>query len=138
MTARTPQKSIVLILARELASKLATAMFLVDPEGTLVYLNEPAEALLGETYAETGEMQRDEWSTKFRQVGLDGRPLPTEELPLAVALGRHEPAHRKFRITAMDGVERIIDVTALPLFARAEEFVGAMAIFWEEPGPTPS
>jgi PAS domain-containing protein len=138
MTARTPQKSIVLILARELASKLATAMFLVDPEGTLVYYNEQAEALLGETYADAGEMKRDEWSSKFSQTDLDGSPIPPDDLPLGVSLTRQIPAHRRFRITAVDGVERVIDVTALPLFARAEEFVGAMAIFWEDDHPGPS
>jgi hypothetical protein len=31
----------------------------------------------------------------------------------------------------MDGDSREIAVTALPLFARADEFVGAVAFFWE-------
>jgi len=31
-------------------------------------------------------------------------------------------------------VSRAIEVTAFPLFAHADECVGAVAIFWEHPG----
>ena len=41
------QHEIELILMRELASYLAMAIFVVDPEGELLYYNEPAERLLG-------------------------------------------------------------------------------------------
>lgn len=132
MAMRSPQKSIVLILARELASKLATAVFVVDPEGTAVYYNEPAEALLGQTFAEAGELTKEKWGTEFNASDSDGGPIPLDELPLGIALTKHHPAHRRFTITGLDGVKREISVTAFPLFARAEEFVGAVAIFWEE------
>ena len=139
MTARSPQKSIVLILARELASKLATAVFLVDPEGTLIYFNEPAEAILGRTFAEAGELTAEEWSSDFDPEDLSGGSLAATELPLGVALGKQEPAHLRFRITGFDGVKREISVTAFPLFASEEEMVGATAIFWEEePGIAPA
>jgi hypothetical protein len=51
-----------------------------------------------------------------------------------VALSRHEPAHAFLRIVGGDGVARTIEVTGLPLFAHAGEFVGAVAIFWERTG----
>lgn len=138
MAQRTPQKSIVLILARELASKLATAMFVVDPEGTLVYFNEPAESILGQSFAEAGELARDRWGTEFNAEDADGRPIPIHELPLTMALTKHEPAYLRFRITGYDGVRREISVTACPLVASAGESVGAVAIFWEEPGMSPA
>lgn len=50
------QKEIEVILARHLASYLAMPIFLVDPEGTLVYYNDPAEKILGLRFAETGEV----------------------------------------------------------------------------------
>ena len=50
------QKAVELILMRQLASYLAVPIFLVDPEGNLLYYNEPAERLLGRRYDETGEM----------------------------------------------------------------------------------
>jgi PAS domain-containing protein len=132
MAARSPQKSIVLILARELASKLATAVFVVDPEGTAVYYNEVAEGLLGQTFAEAGELAKEQWGTVFMAQEADGSPVPVEHLPLGIALSKHEPAHRNFWIRSLDDIRREISVTAFPLFARAEEFVGAVAIFWEE------
>ena len=48
---------------QQLASYLAMPIFLVDPEGNLLYDNEPAERLLGRRYNETGEMPAAEWST---------------------------------------------------------------------------
>jgi PAS domain-containing protein len=142
MAAPTPQKSIVLILARELASKLATAMFIVDPDGRLVFFNEPAEFILGRTFAEAGELSREEWGLEFKPRHDDGTPLEIDELPMTWALMKHQPAHRQFFITGYDGVERRLSVTAFPLFARQQEFVGAVAIFWEErndpaPGEAP-
>ena len=44
------QRSLLLIMARDFASRLATAVFLVDPEGTLVYFNEAAERVLGQAF----------------------------------------------------------------------------------------
>jgi PAS domain-containing protein len=126
------QKSLVLILAREFASNLATPLFVVAPDGTLVFYNEPAEAVLGRRFAESGEMSAEEWSTVFTPSDLDGSPLALDELPLGVALAQRVPAHRPIRIQGLDGIDRTIAVTAFPLFAHTDEFVGAVAIFWEE------
>ena len=41
------QRNLVLILARAFAAQLATAVFLLDPEGTVIYYNEAAEKLTG-------------------------------------------------------------------------------------------
>ncbi len=129
----TQEHNLVLILARGLASSIATPIFLVDPDGTLLYFNEPAETVLGQTYAEAGEMALEEWGTKFYPEDPEsGDKLSPEELPLAAALARRKPAHRPIAITGMDGVKRNIAITAFPLFARTDEFVGAVAIFWEE------
>jgi PAS domain-containing protein len=134
----TQQKSLVLILAREFSANLATPVFVVDPSGTLVFYNEPAEKILGQSYAEAGPLRMEQWAgTLYGPEDLDGRPLPSEGMPLAMALNERRPAHRRFRVTGLDGVKRTIEVTAFPLFARADEFVGAVAIFWED-GPQPS
>ena len=54
------QKNLILILAREFASKLATATFIADADGNLVFYNEATEDLLGRTFAEAGEMSAAE------------------------------------------------------------------------------
>jgi PAS domain-containing protein len=124
---------LVLIMARDFASRLATAVFLVDTQGTLIYYNEGAERILGRPFEEGHPMPAAEWSTAFEPVDASGAPLPLDDLPLGRALQTRAPAHRDLTIVGADGVARAIEVTALPLFAHADEFVGAVAIFWERP-----
>jgi PAS domain-containing protein len=124
-------QNLVLILTRDLADKLASAMFVVDGEGTVVYFNESAGEILGTSFAATGRMPMEEWSRMFLPTDQEGRPLKPDELPLVIALKEHRPVHRTLRIRGGDGAEREIAVTALPLFAHTDDLVGAAAIFWE-------
>jgi PAS domain-containing protein len=128
------QRSLLLILARDFASRLATAVFLVDPAGTLIYFNEAAERILGQPFEEGREVPASEWATSFDPIGDDGEALALQDLPLGVTLRERVPAHLGFRIIGADGVERRLEVTAFPLFAHADAFVGAVAIFWETLG----
>jgi PAS domain-containing protein len=125
------QQHLILIVARAFASRLATAVFLVDPEGNAVYFNEAAERLLGRPFIEGHGMPAGVWSTQFAPEDALGEPIPLDELPLGIALGKRVPAHRSFEIRGLDGTVRHVAVTAFPLFAHTEEFVGAMAIFWD-------
>jgi hypothetical protein len=54
-------------------------------------------------------------------------------MPAGIALLERRPAHGDVRITGQDEVRRALAVTAFPLFAREDEFVGAVAIFWQDP-----
>ncbi|MGZ9224084.1 MAG: PAS domain-containing protein [Anaerolineales bacterium] len=125
------QKEIELILARQLASYLVMPIFIVDPQGNLIYYNEPAEGILGRHFEETGEMPVEEWSTLFKPMDETGKPLAAESLPLVIALTQHRPAHRDMWIQGLDGVRRLIEVTAFPINGQAERYLGALAIFWE-------
>jgi PAS domain-containing protein len=125
------QKNLVVILAREFASKLATPMFVTDAEGSLVFYNEPAEGILGRAFADAGEMAADEWSALFETTDLDGSPIELVDMPAGVAFAEQRPAHGSIRIRGLDGVQRAISVTAFPLFAHTAEFVGVVAIFWQ-------
>jgi PAS domain-containing protein len=130
VTATPKPKDLVLILAREFASKLAFAVLISDADGNLVYFNEPAERLLGRTYAETGELSATQWAPLLKTEDLDGSPLPLERLPGGIALLERRPAHRNLAITGLDGVRREISATAFPLLSSATELVGMIAIFW--------
>ena len=128
---RTKSKHLVLILARELAANVATPMLIVDPDRVLVYFNEPAEELLGEAFATTGEMSVSKWGATHEPRRLDGEPYPLEEFPLTTALHERRPASDVVRFTGGDGVKRTVVVAAYPLLARSNEFAGAVALFWE-------
>lgn len=125
------QQEIEIVLARNFAEQLSTAIFIVNPAGDLVYYNEPAEKLLGTRFAETGMMTSNEWGTKFHPVDQEGETIPPEELPLLIAITQRRPAHSIFWIVDLDGNLREIEVTALPLIGTSDRLAGGMAIFWE-------
>ena len=125
------QKEIEMILTRQLASYLAMPIFIVDPQGNLVFYNEPAEVILGRRFDETGEMPMEEWSTIFTPTDDHGNALLREKLPLVIALTQKRPATLSFWIKALDNVPRHIQVTAFPLIGEAGRDVGAVAIFWD-------
>jgi len=127
------QKEIEVILARQLAEYLALPIFIVDPNGDLLYYNEPAESILGSRYVETGPMAANELAGIFRTVDQDGQPMKSEDLPLVKALIGRQPAHGSLWIEALDGGLRKIAVTAFPIICQANRFRGAIAIFWEVP-----
>jgi PAS domain-containing protein len=127
------QQEIEVILSRHLAEYLAMPIFIVNPDGDLIFYNEPAETILGTRYAETGIMPAAEWSTVFHPMDHQRVLMPADELPLMIALAKRHPAHKLFWIEGLDGVLREIEVTAFPLVGQAERFLGAIAIFWENP-----
>ena len=125
------QRPIEVILTRQLASTLAMPVFLVDTAGTLVFYNEPAEAMLGMRFEETGEMPAAEWATVWSPFERDGTPLGPERLPLMIAVSERRPVHGDFWIRRTDGAWRHIEATAFPLTRVTDEVLGAVVIFWE-------
>jgi PAS domain-containing protein len=126
-----PQHEIEMILMRHLASYLVMPIFVVDPQGNLVFYNEPAEPIVGRRFEETGEMPMSEWSTIFEPTDEAGLPIAPKELPLTMALAERRPVHRILWIRGLDNVQRHLEVTCFPLIGQARRFLGAIAIFWE-------
>jgi PAS domain-containing protein len=131
---RTAQKSLPLILAREFASNVATPLSILDEDGTLVFFNEPAERLIGRTHAEVGDLAAEEWRAQFGPKRPDGTLVAYEELPTSVALTERRPAHETLRYTMLDGQQRTLSVTAIPMLERGEELAGVVVVFWEADG----
>ena len=125
------QKHLALIIARELASQLATATFIADAAGNLVFYNEAAETILGRTFAEAGSMSAEGWASQFHLEEVDGAPMSLDRMPAGIALLEQRPAHGKLWMTGLDGERKLLSVTAVPLFASATEFVGMIALFWQ-------
>jgi PAS domain-containing protein len=119
-----------LILAREFASNLSTPTLVADARGQLVYYNEAAEAVIGRRFSETGEMPLADWLDAFEARTTTSKPIPSEQRPTRIALDERRAAHLRYLVTSADGVEREIEVTAFPLFAQTDDFVGVVAIFW--------
>ena len=128
------QKHLVLILAREFASNLSTPTLIADARGYLVYYNEAAELVVGRRFSEAGETTLEEWVSAFEPRTVSAEPLPPERRPARVAFDERRASHLRYLVTSADGVEREIESTAFPLFARTDEFVGIVAIFWRVGG----
>jgi PAS domain S-box-containing protein len=128
---RTAQRSLPLILAREFASNLATPLAVIDQDGTLVFFNEPAERIIGQTHAELGDLPEQEWRARFNAERLDGSPVAVEEMPTAVARRLRRPAHETLVYTMLDGQRRTLSVTAIPMLERGQELAGVVVVFWE-------
>jgi len=128
----TAQHDVELIVLKQAASYLATPIFIVDLDGTLLFYNEPAESILGRRYDETGEMPMAEWGSAWTPTDDDGNPLDVNELPLAIAVSERRPAHGAMRIVGGDGAARRIEVTAFPLIGQSGRDLGSIAVFWED------
>ena len=122
---------IQIILTRQLAGYLSVPLFLVDPVGTLLFYNEPAESILGRRFEETGAMSAEEWSSAFTPLDEAGQPIPPEQLPLRITLTTQRPSYRRFVIRGLDGVRRSLEVASIPIVGLQGEFLGAAALFWE-------
>ena len=124
-------RPIELLLMRQLASCLKTAIYLIGPDGSLLFYNEPAERLLGRRFDESDPMNAEEWSTLLEPRDETGEPLELEERPMIIAWRRQQPAHRRFSIRAFDQVSHEIEGLAFPLVGHDRRQLGAVGIFWE-------
>ncbi len=122
---------IQIILTRQLAAYLSVPLFLVDPKGNLLFYNEPAEAILGRRFDETGAMPLEEWSSVFTRFDDEGQPIPPEDLPVMITLAKKRPAYKRYHTRGLDGVVRNIEVTSIPITGLQGDLLGAMALFWE-------
>jgi PAS domain-containing protein len=122
------QRAVEIILMRQLASYLAMPILLFDPEGNLLFYNEPAETILGRRFDETGEIPLKEWYAMIDPTAEDGSPLPLGARPLVIALQTRKAATRSFLLRMPDGTRRKVDSTAFPLEGQGGRNLGAVAI----------
>jgi PAS domain-containing protein len=129
--ARAMALPIQIILIRQLAGYLGVPLFLADPNGDLLFYNEPAEAIVGLRFEETGAIPAKTWTSMFKPTDEQGRAIPPEQLPLMIALASQRPAYKRFYIHGMNGVRRHIEVSSIPIVGLQGEFLGATSLFWE-------
>lgn len=123
-------KPIQVILARQLASSLAMPILIVDTGGTLIFYNEPAEAILGQRFEETGEIATDTWSRLFAIEDEERKPIAQQDRPMMLALSERRPYSRTVWMQCGNREWRHMNITAFPLIGEAGQFLGAMMIFW--------
>lgn len=125
-----PQKPLELILARNLLTSVTTPAFLVAKDGTLLFYNEAAGALIGRPFEDTGQLDLEEWTRRFGPFDENDEPVSFDELPLTRALAEGRPAHEEFSVRSADGEMHRIAASAMPIVGAASGASGVMVIFW--------
>lgn len=125
-----PQKPLELILARNLLTSISTPAFLVSREGTLLFYNEAAGALLGVSFEEMGQMDSEDWIGSFGPFDDEGRAIPLEDLSLTRALRDGRPAHSNFCIRSNKGENHQIAASGMPMVSNEHGASGAIIFFW--------
>src|SRR3954471_144602 len=92
------EQPLELILARNLISIVSLAAILVDVNGDIVFFNDAAAELIGSPFEEIGTLSREEWNQRFGPFDEHGAPVPTDELPVAIALREGRPAYGRFHV----------------------------------------
>jgi PAS domain-containing protein len=130
------QQPVEMILVRQLAGYLSVPVLVMDPAGTVVYYNEPAERILGMRFEETGRIGAEDVD-RFVELSDDPSAAPPEGgRPVEVALGERRPAHaHRWLLRRGDRVSLRVEVTAFPLIGQEGQLLGAVAMFWERLGP---
>lgn len=126
-----PQQDVGLILMRQLASGLAVPTILFDDAGDLLFYNEPAAVLLGQRFDDAGEMPLERTPRIFELRDEKSQPLSADQVPAAVAMRERRPVHRMVWLASIDGVDRLLEVTAFPLLGGGGHLIGGVAMFWE-------
>jgi PAS domain-containing protein len=130
---QSTQQALELILLRQWASYIKTPIWITSADGYLLFYNEPAERIIGIRFGEAGPMPVDELTSRFEIKDEYGADIDIEQLPLAVAVNHRKPGHAKLQVRSIGGEYVPISVTAFPIEGQGGRFLGAVAMFWEDP-----
>jgi PAS domain-containing protein len=123
------EQPLELILARNLISIISLGAMLVDIEGAIVFYNDVAAEVLGARFEETGRILQESWRAEIGPFDRQGRRLPTDNLPVTIALRDARPGYGRFHIRSANADLIPIEAAALPLIGSAGHH-GALVVFW--------
>lgn len=108
---------------REVLDALPAAVYITDAAGLITYYNEAAAALWGHR----PKLGESEWCGSWKLYWPDGRVLPHDQCPMAIALRERRPV-RGMEATAErpDGIRVPFIAYPTPLYDSSGELVGAV------------
>jgi PAS domain-containing protein len=122
------QRSLELILARNLVSLITLAAVLIDVDGSIIFFNDAAAEFFGGLFEETGPVPLAQWRAEVGPFDENEQHLPTANLPVTRAFRDGRPGFGKFHIRGSSGLVEV-EVVALPLVGSVG-LHGAMVMFW--------
>src|SRR5262245_55520175 len=109
----------------ELLEALPVAVYTTDADGRITFYNEAA----AELWVHRTELGTSQWCGSWRLYRSDGRPLPHDECPMAVALKEGRPVRGIEAIAERpDGTRVRILPHPTPLRDEAGRLVGAISL----------
>lgn len=101
------------------------AKTLLDAEGNIMYANKPAEKIFGLSKQEIESRTYD--ASKWKITGLDGNPLPSDELPFAKIkrTGKNVQNFRHY-IEVPEKIKVLLSINGSPVFDADGKFDGAV------------
>ena len=126
---------IEIIVLKQFAGCLAIPIFVIGPNGDLLYFNESAEPLIGLRFDEAGELDLEEWNQLIPTFDESGEPFKPEERPLVLTLNERRPMHQRLTLKRFDGRSVRLEGTAIPLVANGDRMLGALGVFWDGDRP---
>ncbi len=103
---------------------LGVAVYTTDADGRITYFNEAAYALWGRR-PELGEL----WCGSWRLYWPDGRPLPHDESPLAMAVKEDRPIRgMEAELERLDGTRAVFMAYPTPLHDPSGRLIGAVSV----------
>src|SRR5687768_4943484 len=112
----------------ELLDDLPAAVYVTDAAGTITYFNAACVALAGRT----PRLGDDKWCVSWKLFTTDGKSLPHEECPMAVALREMRPVRDAEAIAERpDGSKVQFVPYPTPLFDDEGKLVGAVNLLLE-------
>jgi PAS domain S-box-containing protein len=108
---------------REMVDALPVAVYTTDAEGRLTHFNPAAAEFAGRT----PELGIDQWCVTWKLYFPDGRPMPHEEAPMAIALKEMRKVRGLQAIAERpDGERRWFEPYLTPLFDASGRLSGAI------------
>lgn len=127
-------RPVELVLAVQWSHLLTTPVLLFDDTGALVFFNEAAALILGRTYGESGPLAREEWAACFLMEDPGGGPLTADLSPICQARELRTPSMARVLLRGMDGIRRMVDISAAPLGGLSQPDLGVIAFLHRAEG----
>ena len=122
-------RRLLLVQARNLLTNLALPGVLTGADGELIFFNDAAAVLLGRRFEEVGRLSREEWAKQIGPFDGQGRPVATDDLPIAHTIRSGRPAQGRFYLRLAGQELREVEVSALPLIEPGF-LEGVLLVFW--------
>jgi PAS domain S-box-containing protein len=108
---------------RQIVEASATALYVCDANGYIVFYNNAAEELWGITPV----IGKNMWCGSWRLYRTDGTPIPIDESPMAIAIRERRPVDAgEIIVERPDGTRRNVRPYPRPLFDSDGNLTGAI------------